>query len=58
MIVLPPLLNLYSIWLLIRMAGLDEEPSPAGLRRVYGAIIIDGFVLITETLILLTILAR
>lgn len=58
MIVLPPLLNLYSIWLLIRMAGLDEEPSPAGLRRVYGAIIIDGFVLITETLILLAIFAR
>jgi hypothetical protein len=58
MIVLPPLLNLYSIWLLIRLAGLHDEPSPAGLRRVYGAIIINGFVLITETLILLAFLAR
>jgi hypothetical protein len=58
MIVLPPILNLYSIWLLIRMAAMDQEPSRAGLRKVYGALAIDAFVLVTEALIILAILAR
>ena len=55
MIALPPLLNIYSIWLLIRLAKMDEELSSAALRKVYGAIAIDTFVLIAGALIFLAI---
>jgi hypothetical protein len=40
------LLHLYSLWLVFRTACSDEELSPAGTRRMYGALVIDGIVLV------------
>jgi hypothetical protein len=37
----PPLLHLYSFWLLIRLALHSGEVSPAGMRKVYVALVID-----------------
>jgi len=40
-LILPPLLHLYSIWCIIRLYSIDEELSPAGRRKFYGALFID-----------------
>jgi hypothetical protein len=40
-LVVPPLLHFYSIWCIIRLYSIDEELSPAGRRKLYGALMID-----------------
>ncbi len=41
------LLNFYSVYLLIRLAFLDEEPSGTGMKKVYAAVAIDAVVVLT-----------
>jgi hypothetical protein len=38
-------LHLYSAWLLFRLMNADDELSPAGMRKLYVALIIDVIVL-------------
>src|SRR5262249_5763157 len=52
LITLPFILHVYSLWLLVKLANHPEEVSPAGMRRVYGALAIDGFVLVGVALII------
>ncbi len=52
---LPPLwvfLHIYSLWLLVKLSSRPDEVSPAGMRRVYGALAIDGFVLVGVALVI------
>jgi len=51
---LPPLwvfLHFYSLWLLAKLSSRPDEVSPGGMWRVYGALAIDGFVLVGVALI-------
>jgi hypothetical protein len=41
LLVCPPLLNLYSAWLLLELAFLDDPLSPAGTRNYYLAWLVD-----------------
>jgi hypothetical protein len=42
----PPLGHFYSLRLLLRLAAIPDDLSLAGTRKVYGAIVIDGIVLL------------
>ena len=57
LVLCPPLLHLYSLWLLYRLMSLPDELSPAGTRKVYAALAIDGLVVISS-LLFAAILAR
>jgi len=46
----PPLLHLYSLWTLARLAMMPGELSPAGLRKVYFSLLIDGVVVVVTGL--------
>src|SRR5262249_8813966 len=51
---LPPLwvfLHFYSLWLLAKLSSRPDEVSPGGMWRVYGALAIDGFVLVGVALL-------
>jgi len=39
--VCPPTLNLYSLWLIFRIAFNDAPMSPTGWRRFYGAVLVN-----------------
>lgn len=41
---LPPVLHFYSLWCLIRLFSMDEDLSPSGTRKLYGALAIDTLV--------------
>ena len=41
LLICPPLLNLYSAWLLLELAFLDYPLSPAGTRNYYLAWLVD-----------------
>jgi len=49
---LPPFVYLYSLWLLARLFAYDGELSPAGERRLYGALAIHGAVVLGVVLLL------
>jgi len=57
-LLLPVLLHIYSIWLLCRIGSMDQEVRPGAMWKIYGALILDAFVLVLVILILLVILAR
>lgn len=40
----PPLLQIYSVWILIRLISYQGDVSPAGVRNGYVAMIIDALV--------------
>jgi len=52
MVILPFLMQIYSLWLLFKLACRDEEVSKAGMRKVYGALAIDGIILLTFALLM------
>ncbi len=52
LIVFPLFLHLYSVWLLLRLAVLPHEVTPRTMRRIYGALLIDGFVFTVVGLVL------
>jgi hypothetical protein len=41
LLILPPIVNLYSLWLLVRVFSFDGELSPRGLRRYYLALALN-----------------
>jgi hypothetical protein len=43
-LVLPPLLHIYSLWCVLQLLMTDEDLSPTGTRKLYGALLIDGLV--------------
>lgn len=52
MAILPFLMQLYSFWLVLKLLSRNEDVSPAGMRKVYGALAIDGVVLLMLALLL------
>jgi hypothetical protein len=52
--ILPPLLHLYSLWLLARLAMYPGDVSAAGLRKIYAALAIDVLALVFYPLFCLT----
>jgi hypothetical protein len=56
LIILPPLLHLYSLWLLARLAVYPGEVSAAGLRKTCAAIAIDVLALVFYPLFCLSLL--
>jgi hypothetical protein len=46
LILCPPLLQVYSLWLLLRLAFHQGEVSDAGIRRMLGALILDSVVIV------------
>jgi hypothetical protein len=45
-LVLPPLVTLYSFWLLIRLTAHEGDVSDAGIRKGIGAFLINTVVLV------------
>jgi hypothetical protein len=39
-------LGIYTVWLLLRLAFFSEEVSPAGIRKIYGALFLAGLNLV------------
>ena len=54
----PPFLNLYSIYTLLQLAALDKGPSKAGLRKLTGALIVNGFMILLTVGFVVTLLRR
>jgi hypothetical protein len=57
-LILPPLLHIYSLWLLYRIGSMDQEVSSAGMWRLYAALVIDACVVVGVVFTVLAILAR
>jgi hypothetical protein len=51
MAIVPVLMQIYSLWLVLKFVPRDEEVSRAGMRKVYGALAIDGTVLLAVALL-------
>jgi hypothetical protein len=45
-ILLPPLVNIYSLWLILKVVSRDEDLSTTATRKVYAAVAVDGLVLL------------
>jgi hypothetical protein len=52
----PPLLHLYSLWLLLKLSQQEVDASPAGQRQAHAALIIDLLVLVPCALLVLLFL--
>ena len=50
--VLPFIMQIYSLWLVLKLVSRDEEVSQAGMRKVYAALAIDGLVLLAAALLI------
>jgi len=46
------ILHIYSLWLLLKLSFRPDDVSPEGMRKVYGALVIDGFVLVAFAVVL------
>jgi len=58
LVLFPGMFHLYSLFLLVNMMFKDEEVSPSGMRKVYGALALDLAVLPIVALIVLAILSH
>jgi putative signal transducing protein len=55
-ILLPPLVNIYSLWLILKVVFRDENLSKTASRKVYAAVAVDGLVLLAVALFIRAII--
>jgi hypothetical protein len=54
LVLFPPVLHVYSIWLLLRLSSISAYLTPAASRKMYGALLIDMAVLVAVVMAYLT----
>ena len=56
MILCPPTLHVYSLWLIARIAARSDDLSQEGTLKMYAALFVDGVIVVAAALILRALL--
>ncbi|MBI1916039.1 MAG: DUF2007 domain-containing protein [Planctomycetes bacterium] len=51
MLLFPPCLHVYSLWLIARVAARPDDISPEGTLKMYAALVLDGLILVAAAFI-------